>query len=137
MRPIRREITPAEREAAPPAPGALRNGRRAAPPLAAASNTRALLSEAARRLAEQGPTPPPAPRRIRAAAPPVEQDERPGDSSDAAQQRRPGVDLRHQSPQREALARMPEALARELVAIPVREVPGGIEVAVVEIPEPS
>ena len=138
MRPIRREIPPSEREVVPPArPGALRNGRPQAPRPADPAATRARLSEAARHLAERSATSAPAPRPVLAPVPPAGRDDRPPAPAPAAPSGGSTVDLRHQSPQREALARMPEAMARELVAIPLREVPGGIEVAVAELPEPA
>ena len=107
----------------------------------AKADTRARLNKAARQLNQTAQ--PPRRRVLQAAIPPVDRprpavvDERAATSAAAAEQRVPVVDLRHQSPQREALARLPEALARELVVIPVREVPGGVEVAVSQVPEHS
>lgn len=123
---------------APPVPE--RPARRLPPRTPARTDARARLSEAARQLDE---SPPPRRRVLQSVTAPPDPpqpavvDERAATSAAAAQQRVPVVDLRHQSPQREALARLPEAIARELVAIPVKEVPGGVEVAVAQIPEPA
>ncbi|MGH9279401.1 MAG: hypothetical protein ACRD12_15010, partial [Acidimicrobiales bacterium] len=44
----------------------------------------------------------------------------------------PVADLGHQSPDSDAVARLPEDLARSLMAVPVRTTPEGVEVAVAE-----
>src|SRR5215210_5317573 len=129
MNPVRRQAP------APPVPE--RPARRLPPRAPAATDPRGRLRAAAKQLDEK---PKPRPRPLQAVVTPAEPprpvivDERAATSAAAAQQRVPVVDLRHQSPQREALARLPEAMARELVAIPVRELPGGIEVAVALLP---
>jgi type IV pilus assembly protein PilB len=118
----------------PPAPDRPVRRLPARPP--AKSDSRERLSEAARRL-NDAPENRPRLRPVATPAAPVVLDERAAVSAAGAQQRVPVVDLRHQSPSREALSKLPEALARQLVAIPVRELPGGVEVAVATIPEPA
>ncbi len=103
------------------------NGRRPLLLAAAARSIEGQPPAAVRRRAPVEPTPPGAPAT----------DERGRTTALGAHHGLPVVDLRHQSPQRDALARLDEALARELVAIPIREVPGALEVAVAILPTPA
>ncbi|MGH9277251.1 MAG: GspE/PulE family protein [Acidimicrobiales bacterium] len=88
------------------------------------------------RAVSNGHGPAPVPRRpepVAAVAPEV-MTERARIEALGAQHRIPVVDLRHQTPHRDALALLPEHIARELVAVPVRQVPGGLEIAVADVP---